>query len=100
MFNASGIFYGLTYVTMFAIPLFGLRGVMPRPPLWVKGASLAGLLMTLVYIVLAVFPIIPVTSVQSFALKITVVVVLFNLVGTGILVAARRRGQPVVETEA
>jgi len=100
MFNASGIFYGLTYVTMFAIPLVGLRGVAPRPPLWVKSASLAGLLMTLVYIVLAVFPIIPVTSVRSFALKITVVVVLFNLVGAGILVAARRRGQPVMQTEA
>ena len=100
MFNASGIFYGLTYVTMFAIPLVGLRGVTPRPPLWVKGASLAGLLMTLLYIVLAVFPIIDVTSVQSFALKITVVVVLLNLVGIGILAAARRRPQPVLGMEA
>ncbi len=30
VFNASGIFYALTYVVMFAIPLFGLRGVTPR----------------------------------------------------------------------
>jgi amino acid transporter len=39
MFNASGIFYGLTYIVMFAIPLVGLRGVTPRPPWWIKAAS-------------------------------------------------------------
>lgn len=100
VFNASGIFYGLTYVTMFAIPLIGLRGVTPRPPLWVKGAAMAGLLITLLYIVLSVFPIITVTSVRSFALKISLVIVVLNLVGIGILAAARRRPQPVAETGA
>ena len=70
MFNASGIFYGLTYLVMFAIPLFGLRGVTPRPPWWVKGAAWSGLLMTVLYIVLSVFPIIQVASVAGFALKI------------------------------
>ena len=29
VFNAGGIFYALTYVVMFAIPIFGLRGVTP-----------------------------------------------------------------------
>jgi hypothetical protein len=67
---------------------------------WVKAASLAGLLITLLYIVLAVFPIIEVTSVQSFALKISVVVVLLNLVGVGILVAGRRRSRLVPEPGA
>jgi amino acid transporter len=42
VFNASGIFYALTYVVMFAIPLFGLRGVMPRPPASLRLASLSG----------------------------------------------------------
>ncbi len=37
--NAAGIFYALTYVAMFALPLIGLRGVEPRPPLWLKIAS-------------------------------------------------------------
>jgi amino acid transporter len=97
MFNASGIFYGLTYVTMFAIPLIGLRGVTPRPPLWVKGAAGSGLLITVLYIVLSIFPIIQVASVAGFALKISVVVVLLNLVGVAILVAARRRSQSVAE---
>ena len=43
LFNASGMFYALTYVVMFAIPLFGLRGVAPRPPLWLRMASASGL---------------------------------------------------------
>lgn len=91
LFNASGIFYALTYVVMFAIPLFGLRGVTPRPPLWLKVASVSGLGMTVLYIVLSVVPIIQVESVATFALKISTVIVVMNLVGIGILVAARRR---------
>jgi amino acid transporter len=91
LFNASGIFYALTYVVMFAIPLFGLRSVAPRPPLWLRLASLSGLVMTLLYIVLSVFPIIKVESVSTFALKITLMIVAMNLVGIGILLSAGRR---------
>jgi amino acid transporter len=91
LFNASGVFYALTYVVMFAIPIIGLRGVTPRPPLWLRVASLSGLLMTLLYVALAVFPIIKVDNALVFGLKITLVVVLMNLVGYGILVSARKR---------
>ena len=93
VFNASGIFYGLTYIVLFAIPLVGLRGVTPRPPWWVKGAAWSGLLMTLLYTVLSLFPIIQVASVKTFALKITLVIVVLNLIGVGILVAGRRRSE-------
>jgi amino acid transporter len=91
LFNASGMFYALTYVVMFAIPLFGLPGVRPRPPIWLKVASASGLLMTVLYIVLSVFPIIQVASVATFALKISTMIVVMNLVGIGILISARRR---------
>ncbi|MEI6245266.1 MAG: APC family permease, partial [Acidobacteriota bacterium] len=91
LFNAGGMFYALTYVVMFAIPIFGLRGVTPRPPLWLRIASASGLVMTLLYIGLSVFPIIKVASVAVFALKITTVIVAMNLIGIGILVTARRR---------
>jgi len=91
LFNASGVFYALTYVVMFAIPLIGLRHITPRPPLWLRVASLSGLLMTLLYVALAVFPIIKVENALTFGLKITAVVVLMNLVGFAILAAARRR---------
>ena len=97
MFNASGIFYGITYLVMFAIPLFGLRGVTPRPPWWVKWSAASGLVITVLYTVLSLFPIIQVASVAGFALKITVVIVLLNLVGVGILIAARRRSNSVAE---
>ncbi len=101
VFNAGGIFYSLTYLVMFAIPLIGLRGVTPRPPWWIKGAAWSGLLMTVLYTVLSLFPIIQVASVASFALKITLVIVVLNLVGVGILVAGRRRPPgATVETEA
>jgi amino acid transporter len=89
--NASGTFYAITYVVMFAIPLFGLRGVAPRPPLWLKVACTSGLLMTLLYIALSIFPIIKVESVATFAFKVSAVIVVMNLVGIGILVSARRR---------
>jgi len=91
LFNAGGMFYALTYVVMFAIPLFGLRGVTPRPPLWLKIVSTSGLLMTLLYVALSVFPIITVTSVASFALKISLVILAANLLGIAILASARRR---------
>jgi amino acid transporter len=100
VFNASGIFYALTYLVLFAIPLIGLRASGARPNLWIWLASLSGLLMTLLYVVLSVFPIIQVTSVGAFALKIIGVVVLMNLVGVGILLAARRRSIMAAETGA
>ena len=95
LFNASGIFYALTYVVMFAIPIFGLRGVSPRPPAWLRLVSWSGLLMTLLYIVLSVFPIIKVESVLTFALKIVLLIAAMNVVGIGILVSARWRSTTV-----
>jgi amino acid transporter len=91
LFNAGGSFYALTYVVMFSIPLFGLRGLTPRPPLWLKVVSMSGLLMTVLYIVLSVFPIIKVESVATFAFKITLVIVAANALGIVILLSARRR---------
>ena len=99
LFNGGGVFYALAYVVMFAIPLFGLRGVMPRPSPVLRLASLSGLLMTLLYIALSVFPIIKVESVSGFALKIVAMIVVMNLVGVGILFAARRRSQSVTDTD-
>ncbi len=93
LFNASQTLYALTYVVMFAIPIWGLRGVTPRPPMWLKIASMSGLLMTLLNIVLSVVPIIEVKSAGMFAFKISSTILLMNLVGVGILVAAKRRAR-------
>ena len=58
LWNASGIFYGLTYLVMFAIPIAG----SVRAPVWLKIASLSGFVMTLGYVVLSILPIIQVGS--------------------------------------
>src|SRR3954465_6386803 len=68
LWNASGMFYALTYLVMFAIPLFGLKGAA-RPPLWLKVCALSGFLMTLLYVALSLVPIIQVESRGMFALK-------------------------------
>jgi glutamate:GABA antiporter len=90
LWNASGLFYALTYLVMFAIPLVGLRGVRPRPPVWLKAAALSGLLMTLLYVALSVVPIIQVESRLIFALKISGLIVLANMMGLVIYLMAKR----------
>jgi amino acid transporter len=91
LFNAGGIFYAITYLVMFAIPLFGLRDLATPPPIWLKLASLSGLGMTLLYVVVGVFPIIRVQSVETFALKISLLIVFANIVGAFIFLSARTR---------
>lgn len=84
--NASGIFYAFTYVALFAIPLAS-REASPA----VKIASLSGLLMTLLYIALSIFPIIDVGSAFWFTAKISAVVIAGNLAGVAIFEVAERR---------
>lgn len=91
LFNAGGIFYALTYVVMFAIPLIGLTAVKPHPPAWLRVVALSGLLMTLLYVGLSVFPIIKVASVATFALKISLLILGANVLGALIFLTARGR---------
>ena len=89
--NAAGIFYAMTYLVMFAIPIIGLSSIRPRPPLWLYITSLSGFLMTLLYVTLSVFPIINVGSQASFAAKISGVIITANIIGAGIFLIAERR---------
>jgi glutamate:GABA antiporter len=89
--SASVIFYAFSYLVMLALPLVGLKDVYPRPPLWLKIAACSGFGMTLLNVVLSVFPIIQVESWWSFGLKTSGVIVAGNLVGILIFVAAERR---------
>ena len=91
LFNAGGIFYALTYLVMFAIPLAGLSALKPAPPWWLRIAAASGFLMTLLYVVLSVFPIITVQSNFSFTLKISAVIIGANILGAGIFLAAKAR---------
>jgi glutamate:GABA antiporter len=77
LWNAAGIFYGLTYLVMFAIPLIG----SVRAPAWLKLAAASGFITTLGYVALSILPIIQVGSRLSFAVKITAVIVIANALG-------------------
>ncbi|MFY9556464.1 MAG: APC family permease [Blastocatellia bacterium] len=91
LWNASGIFYALTYLVMFAIPLVGAKGMGGRAPFWLQLASLSGFLMTLLYVALSILPVIQVESPFAFAVKITTVIVVTNLIGASVFLIAERR---------
>src|SRR4051812_20042443 len=79
LWNASGLFYALTYLVMFAIPIFGLRAANVKTPGWLKLAAASGLLMTLLYVSLSVVPIINVDNPLAFGVKIGGLIALMNL---------------------
>jgi len=91
LWNASGLFYALTYVVMFAIPLFGLKAAVDRPTVWLKVCAVSGMVMTLLFIALALVPIIEVEDRVGFALKIGGLIVVTNLIGAAIYWLAKRR---------
>ena len=90
LWNASGIFYALTYLVMFAIPFAGVRVIRDGAPLWLKLAALSGFLMTLLYVGLSILPIVQVESRVAFAIKISLVIAIANVVGAAIFLSKRR----------
>ena len=89
--GASIALYAITYVVLFALPLLGSRALRSALPLWVKAASLCGLVSSLVALVVTIYPIVSVTSRLEYALKISAVVALSNLAGVVIYRAGRKR---------
>jgi amino acid transporter len=90
LWNGSAVFYALTYLVMFALPLAGLRG-RPSAPLRVKAAAVSGWLMTFLYIAMAVVPIVQVESRLLFALKLCALIAVTNVVGYAIFRRSRSR---------
>jgi amino acid transporter len=86
LWNASSIFYALTYLVMFALPIFGVAS-----PMWLKVASASGFVMTLAFVVLSILPIINVDSRLIFALKISAVVIASNAIGVALFRSRRAR---------
>ena len=76
--NAAGVFYGIAYLVMFAIPLVGLRAVRADAPLWLRIAAISGFVVTLLFIVFSIFPIVEVVNSYWFAAKIVFVALLFG----------------------
>jgi amino acid transporter len=95
--NGSGISYALTYLVMFAIPLIA-RG--ERPTWSVRIAALSGFAVTLLYVVLSVFPIIDVQNGAAFTAKISAVIVGSNALGAAFFWKAQRRKKRLEESIA
>ena len=91
LWNASGVFYALAYLVMFAIPIFGLRASGLTVPWWLRVAAFSGFAMTLLYVALSVVPIVKVESQFAFAVKIGGLIIVTNLIGLGFYLAARRK---------
>ena len=72
--NASAIFYGVTYLVMFAIPILG----QAAPSVSLRLAAASGFAMTLLSVVLSIFPIISVPNRLTFTLKVSGAVIASN----------------------
>jgi amino acid transporter len=97
--NAGGVFYAITYVVLFSIPLVGMKAFGVRVPLWLKVACASGSLVSLLYIGFTIVPIISVESRLLFAAKIIAVVIIANAIGVIIYAIGRRSDLPRTEAQ-
>jgi glutamate:GABA antiporter len=84
-------FYAIAYLALFAIPFLSPKDRGLRPALWLRLAAVSGFLMTLLYVVLSIFPIVDVESSWGYSVKITAVVLGANLLGWVIYRGSRRK---------
>ena len=89
--NAGGVFYAITYLALFAIPVVGMKAFGVRAPWWLKVACVSGFVTSVIYICFTIVPIISVTSRATFALKIIATVVIANAVGVTIYTLGKRK---------
>ncbi|HEV2468773.1 MAG TPA: APC family permease [Candidatus Sulfotelmatobacter sp.] len=81
--------YGLVYLAMFAIPLVAGRKLGVHVSLGMKVAAFSGFVVTLIFVVLSVFPVIDVPNPAEYAWKTIAVVSGLNAVGVGLYLRAR-----------
>lgn len=74
-------FYGMAYLTLFAIPLFSAKAKGLRPGLWLRMGAAAAFAVTLLFVLLSVSPVIEVASIWKYSLKIALAVLGANSVG-------------------
>jgi glutamate:GABA antiporter len=86
--SASNVHYGIAYVALFAIPLFGSARLRQSLPMWLGLPAMAGLISSGIAILIAVYPIVDVVSNLEYAGKIVGVVLGSNL--AGVLIYALR----------
>src|SRR5437879_543361 len=68
-------FYGLAYLALFAIPLLARKERGIRPGWWLRFAAASGFLVTLLFVLLSILPIISVKSESAYAIKTAAVLI-------------------------
>jgi glutamate:GABA antiporter len=94
--NAGGILYAITYLAMFALPLAGHQREIAKPPLWLQAASASGFLMTAMYLVLSLFPIIDLPHPLVFTAEVGGFVLVCQLMAAGLFWSYRRQTHSLV----
>ncbi len=89
-------FYAIAYLALFAIPFLSPKDRGLRPRWWLRLAAVSGFLMTLIYVVLSIFPVIDVESSWGYSLKIATVVLGANILGWMIYRAGRRKERRLI----
>jgi amino acid transporter len=89
--NAANVFYGIVYLTLFAIPILGTRALRAGAPIWLRIAAVCGALVSLSAIYFTIHPIIDVPNPLRFALKIVAVTAIANAIGVAVYLAGKKR---------
>ena len=89
--NAANVFYGVVYLLLFAIPIFGTSAVRSGAPVCLRVASACGCGVSLLAIFFTVYPIIDVPNPLIFGTKVAAVAVIANAIGAAIFAGARRK---------
>lgn len=84
-------FYGIAYLALFAIPLWAPKNLGIRPGFGLRVAAASGLAVTLLFVLLSIFPVIRVESESEYSLKIIGVVLGANLLGWMIYRTGQRK---------
>lgn len=85
-------FYGVAYLALFAIPVLARRDRGIRPGWLLRLAAISGFLMTLLFVLLSVFPIIPVANQRAYSQKTVAVILGANLTGAILYKLGAKRG--------
>ena len=89
-------FYGLAYLALFAIPIFAPKASGIRPGIGLRAAAASGLLVTLLFVGLSIFPVIRVESESTYSWKIAAGVIGANLLGWMIYRVGQRKGDHTI----
>lgn len=94
--NAANVFYGIVYFVLFIIPLAGAGAIRSGAPIWLRIAAVFGAAVSLLAIVLTVYPIIDVPSPLIFGAKIAAVTIIANAIGVAIYIVGTKRRRVAV----